>query len=136
MQDKSLSHPEEAILEELPKGRRSFAKMRRELTEEELSTPAVQKILMDDIERLESENEFLTEYKDKYHEADKLAAILKEREKRNIAMEIVHGVGLTVGAVLVSSALPTWESQPLGWILLICGAGLFIGSIIAKVVTR
>lgn len=136
MQDKGLEHPEEAIPEESPKGRRSFAKMRRELTEDELSTPAVQKILMDDIERLESENDSLAEYKDKYHEADKLAAILKEGEKRSIAMEIVHGVGLTVGAVLVSSALSTWESQPLGWILLICGAGLFISSIIAKVVKR
>ena len=38
------------------KGRRAFSKLRRELTDEELSSPAVQRLLLDDIERLEKEN--------------------------------------------------------------------------------
>ena len=37
------------------KGRRSFAKLRRELSDDELSSPAVQRLLIDDIERLERE---------------------------------------------------------------------------------
>jgi len=58
------------------KGRRAFSKLRRELTDEELSSPAVQRLLIDDIERLEKENGKLSDYQDSYYTADKKAAVL------------------------------------------------------------
>lgn len=58
------------------KGRRAFTNVRRELSDEELSSPAVQRMLIDDIERLEKENFDLLEYQEKFHEADKKSCYL------------------------------------------------------------
>ena len=43
--------------------RRSFANARRELSEEELSTPVLQKLLIDEVERLEAYNNELSSYR-------------------------------------------------------------------------
>src|SRR6266446_3044623 len=61
-------------------GRRpSFRDIRRQLTEEELRQPGVQKLLIEDFERAENECELLRSYIDKYHQADKLVGILNEK---------------------------------------------------------
>jgi hypothetical protein len=39
------------------KGRQAFKTVTRELSEEDLANPAVQKLLLDDLDRLETENE-------------------------------------------------------------------------------
>jgi hypothetical protein len=70
------------------KGRRAFTNVRRELSDEELSSPAVQRMLIDDIERLEKEKFDLSEYQEKFHEADKNAAILEEKLKASVTQEI------------------------------------------------
>ncbi len=118
------------------KKRRSFSKMRRELNEEELSTPAVQKLLLDDIERLESENSSLSKYRDKYYQAKEAAAILEEKGKNNTAIETMFGVCLTVGAAALGFVPSLWSSQPHGWVIAILGAALIIGGIASKVVKR
>ena len=43
------------------KGRQALSKVRRELSEEESSSPAVQRMLLDDLERLETEASELRE---------------------------------------------------------------------------
>ena len=42
-------------LPSVPKGRQSLSKVRRELSDEELTSPAVQKMLIEEVERLELE---------------------------------------------------------------------------------
>ena len=74
------------------KGRRAFSKLRRELTDEELSSPAVQRMLIDDIERLEKENGRLSDYQDSYYAADKNSAVLNEKLKTSVAQEVIFGV--------------------------------------------
>lgn len=44
-------------------GRKSFAKLRRELSDEELSSPAVQRMLIDEIERLDAERTELASFR-------------------------------------------------------------------------
>lgn len=61
------------------KGRQALSNVRRELSEEELSSPAVQRMLLDELDRLETEAGELKEFKDRFYSADKDAAVLGER---------------------------------------------------------
>ena len=134
--DQEPEATKEAASSYVPKGRRSFAKMRRELSEEELSTPAVQKLLIDETERLETENRTLAEFRDNYHRADKRVAILEEERKKSVAQEIIFGVCLAVGAAALGYAPSVWSEQPTGWIFLVFGFILIICGIASKVVKR
>ena len=119
------------------KGRKAFSKLRRELSDEELKSPAVQRLLIDDIERLEKENGKLSHFQDIYHDADKQAAILKEKLKTHIAVEIIFGVCLTIGAALIGFSPSLWDpSKPHGWASIALGVVLIVGGIASKVVKR
>lgn len=125
---------------ETPKRRRrSFTKLRRELNEEELSSPAVQKLLIDEIERLESENSSLSELASKYYDVDKTVAVLQEKDKQNVAMEVMSSVGLALGAVALGSGPSIWSlesSEALGWFTMGIGVVLMAASVITKFVRR
>lgn len=119
------------------KGRKAFSKLRRELTDEELSSPAVQRMLLDDIERLEKETEKLGGYQDRYYVAETKAAVLNEKLKVNVAHDVIFGVCLTVGSAIVGFAPSLWlPDKPYGWIAIGLGMSLIIGGIASKVVKR
>lgn len=119
------------------KGRKAFSKLRRELTDEELSSPAVQRMLIDDIERLEKETEKLGGYQDRYYGAETKAAVLNERLKVHVAQDVIFGVCLTVGAAILGLAPSLWlPDKPHGWISIVLGLVLIIGGIASKVVKR
>jgi hypothetical protein len=118
------------------KGRRAFTNVRRELSDEELSSPAVQRMLIDDIERIEKEKNELSEYQVKFHEADKKSAILEEKVKSSVSQEVIFSVCLTVGSAALGYAPSVWSTQPTGWISIVFGVVLIIGGIASKVVKR
>src|SRR2546421_8204425 len=98
------------------KTRQPFAKLRRELSEEELTSPAVQRLLLDDLERLDREVSELTTYRERFHAMDKRAAILEQSIKKSLASEIIFGVCLCVGAAALGYAPAVWSNQPSGYI--------------------
>jgi hypothetical protein len=114
------------------KGRRALAKVDRELSTEEFATAAVQKLLMDENDRLLSEIEVLSGIRDRYHEADKKASKLEERLTRDQRLDILFAVSLAVGAALLGLAPLGWKVQPLGLLLLTFGAALVLGAAIAR----
>ncbi|MCP5235611.1 MAG: hypothetical protein H6945_07720 [Zoogloeaceae bacterium] len=118
------------------KGRRAFSNIRRELSDEELSSPAVQRMLIDDNERLEKEKFDLSEYQRKFHDVDKKSAILEEKLKSSVSQEVIFSVCLTVGAAALGYAPSVWASQPSGYISIAFGVVLIIGGIASKVVKR
>lgn len=118
------------------KGRRAFINLRRELSDEELSSPAVQRMLVDEIERIEQDNIRLSKFQDLYYEADRESAVLREKLKINLSQEVIFGVCLTVGAALISFAPLLWKHEPLGWISIALGVILIIGGVASKVVKR
>lgn len=118
------------------KGRRSFARVRRELSEEELKSPAVQRLFVEEIERLERENTGLLDYQEGYHEADKQVGIMQERIKASLAGEIIYGVCMTVGAAALGFAPTLWSTQPAGVLSIVFGAVLLIGGVVSRVVRR
>jgi hypothetical protein len=118
------------------KGRRSFLRMRRELTEEELGTSAVQKLLMDELERLESENGDLKIIHSKYYQRDKEAEVLAHKIKTNLSADIFFGGSLTAGSALIGWSGSVWATQPTGTIVFIVRTMLFGVGIAARVVLK
>ena len=70
--------PKEESDESKSKGkRRSYRGVRRELSEEELKSPVVQKTLLDEIDRLDIEIEEAKGFRDRFYEIDKKVAVLQ-----------------------------------------------------------
>ena len=120
------------------KGRSVFRNVRRELTEDELSNPAVKRMLLGDIERLEDENSALKNFENRYHEADKETAVLKEKLKNSNSGEILSSVCLMVGSALLGLAPAVIGSSEtsFGWVGLAFAVVLITGGVFSKVMKR
>jgi hypothetical protein len=116
------------------KGRQSFRQVRRELTEEELSTPAAQRLLLDELDRLDTENNELKSFQEKFHAADKKVGVLDEKLKRLTALEIISSGSLLAGALALGYAPKVWGTGPTGPILVSLGVILVAAGIWAKAV--
>ena len=108
------------------KRRRSLSKSRRELTEEELTQSGVRLMLLDEVDRLDGEVTGLQTYEERFHAADKYCAVLQEKMRRNIAIDVVYGVclGLGVGLLMLSptlEAVQRWPAVAIGVVLIISG---------------
>jgi hypothetical protein len=119
-----------------PKNRQSLARVRRELSEDELSSPAVQRLLVEEIYRLEREQGRLEKYREDFHAADKRVAVLEVQANKKLAGEIVFGACLSVGAALLGVAPSLWDNQPYGWLMVVIGAFLSVLGIISRMVQR
>lgn len=120
----------------MPKGKQAFQNINRELSDDDLTNPAVGKLLLNELDRLESENAELKDYQEQFHEADKKVAVLQEKSKIHLATEILSGVCFTIGAAMIGYAPVLWKSQPSGWMVLVFGSVLIFGGIFAKAVKR
>jgi hypothetical protein len=118
----------------LTKSRKALSGLKRELTNEELSSTGAQKMLLEELERLTDENNTLSSYRDDFHRVDKDLAVSKEKHKRNISAEIVSGSCLAIGAAALGYAPAVWASPPSGWISLAFGIVLTAGGITAKAI--
>jgi hypothetical protein len=131
--DESGAQPVE---EATPKARRSLSRIKRELSDEELSTSGVQKMLIDEVERLDDENRALQRYRDRYYVTETQAAVLKEKLQSNTAIEVIINAAFAVGAAALGYVPAVWSTQPTGWITLIFGGCLIAAGILAKVARR
>lgn len=111
-----------------------YANVKRELSEEELTSPAVQKLLLNDNYRMEKEVEKLKEFETLFHIKDKEAAILEEKLKKTAGSEVLYTACETVGSLLAGISALYWDAK--GWIVLIIGVSLVVGGIIYKFVVK
>lgn len=117
------------------KGRQSFRQVRRELTEEELSSPAAQRLILDELDRLEEENTELKSISKKFHEVDKRASVLDEKLKRHTALDILSSAALAAGALALGYAPKVWSADTAtGPIFLVIGIVMIAGGIWSKAV--
>jgi hypothetical protein len=116
--------------------RQAFRDIRRQLTETDLASAGVQKLILDELERAEADCEIAEGYIERYHTADKRAAVLEERLRTQTAIEIFFGVGIGLGCTLIGLAPYFWDASPRGPILLGVGIALVAGSTIGRRVKR
>ena len=99
----------------------SLARVRRELTEEDLSAPGVRRLLVGQIDELHQQLDEISVYRDRFHEADKTRAVLEQKLRVSVASDIAFGVCLTVGAAIVGLVPTVWDKGPLGPIFIALG---------------
>lgn len=125
----------DVVTQPVTKGRQSFRQVRRELTEEELSSPAAQRLILDELDRLEEENSELKGISRKFHEVDKRASVLDEKLKRHTALDILSSAALAAGALALGYAPKVWAvDNATGPIFLVIGVLLITGGIWSKAV--
>jgi hypothetical protein len=108
--DQEVGSRPAAAPSESKKLRKALSQARRVLTEEELSTPGAQKMLLDELDRLEEENGQLILIRDRFHDTDKNCAVLEQKLKQGqkdaLSTDIIFTGSMTVGA-LVLGFLPS-----------------------------
>lgn len=87
--------------DETSKARSAFSKVRRELSDEELSSASVVRLLLDTLERLERQVTEVSKSQERSHQTDIQKAVLEERIRKSIASDIMFGLSLTIGAMLI-----------------------------------
>lgn len=140
-EDDETEEPQGALLDNAgvhapqpKKRRRSFGNVRRELTEEELDSSGVQKMLLDELDRLESAEIDLKSTSEKFHSANTKLEVAKERLKTHNAFEIISTGTIAVGSLLFGAAFNWKDDNTLFWILILSGLLLVAVGIIAKVI--
>jgi hypothetical protein len=112
-----------------------YSKLRRELTDEDLSNPAVQKLLISEIDKLEIRVSDLGIIESKYYQSDKDKAVLEEKLKTINSLEVLYSFCLAIGSGLIGLA-SLFEIEKKGWIFLVSGGILIIGGILSKLVKK
>jgi hypothetical protein len=81
-----------------PSGRQAFLitfrEIRKELAQSDLSSPGVQKLLLDELEQADANCENYRAYVERFHDADKRAAVLEEQTKTIKSIDVFLGVGI------------------------------------------
>lgn len=113
---------------------KALSRIKRDLTDDELQSSGVQKLLVDKYEESQELVAELRGYRDAFATADKGLAVANQRLHRHKAFEILSGSGLVVGAAMIGYAPNAWASQPTGWMILAFGIVLTIGGGTAKVI--
>ena len=111
---------------------RAFLRLRRELNEKELADPGVQRLILDDIERLRQEVTDLTEFREKYHAAARERAVLDEQLKQKPAVEILQDVAFGVGFFLMGLVHSAWNVRPLMYFIVAGGVILVVAAFVTK----
>lgn len=116
--------------------RKAFSKLALELTDDDLQSQGVQKLLLAEISRLENAAVHADHYRERYTEVDKECAVLTEKGKQVVFSEILYSVSLTLGAALLGLT-PSIKTEGVSPVLIgAIGVVLIIGAIIAKVIRK
>lgn len=119
---------------QVKKSRRSFGKLRRELTQTELEASGVQKMLLDEVERLEAAEIDLKLTSEKFHEANTKHLVAEEKLKTHNAFDIISTGTVAVGSLLFGAAFNWKNDTMLFTVCLAISAVLMIIGIVAKLV--
>jgi hypothetical protein len=114
-----------------------FRDIGRTLTEEDLKSPGVVRLIVDRLELALARCAQLEAFEQRFHDVDKQLSIANEKQKKNVALDIAWAGGLAVGAMCIGLVPGLWEAKP-GWIgpiLLVVGiAFIGLGLVIRAVV--
>jgi hypothetical protein len=109
---------------------------RRELTEEELSTPAARRFLIFEIERLDKECVDHRQYIEQYHDQRVIIATLEEKIHRSRWSEVLSTLCISAGSVGVG-AVPSYLTAPnmqsYGYVILGVSSILILAGVASRI---
>ncbi len=111
----------------------AFKDLKRNLSEDELGSSWVQKILLDKIDKLEFQVSSLEFFKEQYHIKDKECDVFKEKMKVSNAFETLYGFCLAGWALIIWLVPSFWDPSKLySWISVLIWFLLFIWWLLIK----
>jgi hypothetical protein len=111
---------------------KSYASLRRNLSEKELMNIGSVNLMIDDIERMELELAELRELRPQFHNKDKQHAILEEKLAAYKFSELSYNISISLGALLVGSAKALWAVDYFGVLALTGGLMLWLSGTAMK----
>lgn len=87
--------------DEPPSKRRALSIVKRELSDDDLNHPGVQKLLIDELEKAESYCSGLERFRDKFYAADRDLAVAKADIERLTSHDILRSGVLGVGSLML-----------------------------------
>lgn len=112
-----------------------FSNLRPDLSEDELASPGVQRLLHYEVLKLERGHAEMKSLREKYHEADKERAVLQSKVRQTKASDINFAICLTAGGASIGLA-PTFWGGPAGWPAIGIGLLLWCGGCAARLVEK
>ncbi len=96
---------ETGVPAESKKTRKALSEAKRVLTDDELSAPGARKMLLDNLDRLEAENEILILIRERFHDADKRCAVLetslRQGYKDDLSTDLIFTGCMTIGGAIL-----------------------------------
>lgn len=111
---------------------KSYATLRRNLSEKELMNIGSVNLMIDDIERMEVELSELRELRPQFHDKDKQHAILIEKLAAYKLSELSYNISISLGALMVGSAKALWAVDYFGVVALAGGLALWLAGTAMK----
>lgn len=111
---------------------KSYASLKRNLSEKELMNIGSVNLMIDDIDRMETEISELRQFRTKFHENDKDLAVLKEKLSAYKLSELSYNISISLGALLVGSAKALWSVEYFGLLALTGGLALWLAGTAMK----
>lgn len=108
-----------------------YSGIRREISEEDLSSPPVQRILLGEVDKLQNKVEKLELIELQFYAIDKKAAILEEKLKAVKLHEFLYSICLAIGSAVIGLSSVIWDSG-YGWIAIVIGAILVVTGIVSR----
>lgn len=78
----------------------SWTGIAQSLTEGDLENPAARKMLVNELSRLSQETETLSEFREKFYEADKESGVLAERVSQTSRFNALSAIMVSIGAIM------------------------------------
>ena len=123
----------EANNDSLKTGRRvSFGKLRRELTDDELKSSGVQKLLLDELDRMEGESATMKSLSIKYNNNREALAVAEAKLKTSNAFEIISTATVASGSMLFGAAFSLESGGHPNTIMIVMGVVLVVVGVSAK----
>jgi hypothetical protein len=124
----SIKVPTESYIPTSP-----YSRIKREISETDLQSPAVQRILLGEVDKLQYRVVNLERIEEQFHAVDKKCGVLEEKIKALTSQEVLYGFCLTVGAAIVGLSSLVWKDG-YGWVAISIGSSLIIGAVLSKAI--
>ena len=128
--------PDDDVSTNVISSNKPFKKINHDLSEKDLASTGVRKLLLNEIVKLEFNVSNLSEYREKYHETDKERIRLEEKQKHYFSHEALFSLCLTIGALLVGLTPSMNGENSNSDITLGIGIALIISAVISKVLKK
>lgn len=132
-EEPGINEPHQDIITNSKSKRGAYKQLKRDLDEEELNSKGTQKLLLNDLDRLEEEVLELKIFRDRFYETDKNYNVTKEQLRSLTSKDVFYTIVISIGGTIIGLSPSIWSSNlQIAICVLIAGILLIIGSLISK----